>query len=126
MAELSKYDINVVDFFVTNLDYTDTYKQAINNKNIQVQQALQAQAKVAQAKAEAEQTVATAKGAAESTLVKAEADAKALAVKGKALHDNPEILQLEAIDKLNPNAQVIICTGSGQGNCPSFLPTASK
>jgi hypothetical protein len=31
-------------------------------------------------------------------------------------------LNLEAIDKLNPNAQVIICTGSGKGNCPSFLP----
>lgn len=114
--------VNILDIFISNLDYSNAYKAAIEAKQVQVQQALQAQAKVAQATAEAEQAVATAKGQAESTLVKAKADAEALSVKGRALHDNPEILQLEAIDKLNPNAEVIICTGSGQGNCPSFLP----
>src|SRR5262249_2827034 len=36
--ELSNYDITVIDFFVTNLDYTASYKEAINKKNIQVQQ----------------------------------------------------------------------------------------
>lgn len=113
-SELSKHDITVDDFFVTNLDYTQTYKDAINNKNVQVQQALQAQAKVAQARAEAAQEVATATG-----------DAQAIRLKGKALHDNPEVLQLEAIDKLNPNASVIICTGTGSGNCPSFLPASA-
>ena len=55
----------VVDFFVKNLDYTDSYKEAINAKNVQVQQALQAEAKVAQATAEAQQAVAKAKGDAE-------------------------------------------------------------
>ena len=33
--------------------------------------------------------------------------------------------QLEAIDKLNPKASVIICTGTGSGNCPSFLPPST-
>lgn len=121
VAELAKYDITVVDFFVTNLNYTASYNAAINNKNVQVQQALQAQAKVAQAKAEAAQAVATAQGRAQSTILEARAEATALDVKGKAIQRNPAILQLEAIDKLNPNAKVVICTGSGSGNCPSFL-----
>lgn len=121
--ELAKYGIQVDDFFVTNLDYTDSYKQAINAKNVQVQQALQAEAKVAQAKAEAEQNVALAQGNAQATVVKAKAQATALAEKGKAIRQNPEVLQLEAIDKLNPNATVVICTGTGQGNCPSLVPT---
>lgn len=122
-AELGKYGIGVVDFFVTNLDYTASYKDAINAKNVQVQQALQAQAKVAQARAEADQAVATARGQAEATKLKGEGEAAALRVKGAALRANPQVLQLEAIDKLNPNASVIICTGQGSGNCPSFIPS---
>jgi regulator of protease activity HflC (stomatin/prohibitin superfamily) len=111
-AELARYDITVVDFFVKNLSYTNSYQQAINAKNQQVQQALQAHAKVAQAQAEAAQTIATAQGQAE-----------AIRLKGAALKDNPAVLQLEAIDKLSPNASVIICTGQ---TCPAFLPQATS
>ena len=121
-SELAKYDVTVVDFFVKNLSYTQSYQDSINAKNVQVQKALQAQAKVAQAKAEAEQQVARAAGQAKANLLIAEAQAKSLEVKGKALRDNPQILQLEAIDKLAPNASVIICTGS---TCPAFLPQAA-
>lgn len=109
-TELAKYDITVVDFFVTNLHYSDAFQQAITDKNIQKQKALQAEAKVAQAQAEADQVVARAEG-----------DAKSIALRGKALRDYPAVLQLEAIDKLNPNATVIFCTGTGSGNCPSFF-----
>jgi prohibitin 2 len=119
-VELAKYDIRVVDFFVPNLGYTQSYKDAINAKNVQVQAALQAEAKVAQSTAEAEQNVAIAKGDAEATLVKARAEAQALTVKGRAVRNNPEAVRIQAIDKLNPNAQVIICTGT---TCPSFLNT---
>ena len=111
----------MVDFFVTNIDYTQSYKDAINAKKLQVQQSLQAEAKVAQAKAEAAQAVAAAHGRAESTVLEAQAEAKALTLKGDAIRRDPEILELEAIDKLNPNAQVVIRTGTGAGNCPSFI-----
>jgi prohibitin 2 len=107
--ELASYDIRVVDVFVNNVGYSEAYTNAIEAKQVQVQAALQAQAKVAQARAEAEQAVAKAKG-----------EAEAISLRGKALHNNPEVLRLEAIDKLNPNAQVIICTGQ---TCPSFLPS---
>ena len=107
--ELSNYDIRVVDVFVNNVGYSEAYTNAIEAKQVQVQAALQAQAKVAQARAEAEQAVEQAKG-----------ESEAIALRGRALHNNPEVLRLEAIDKLNPNAQVIICTGQ---TCPSFLPS---
>ena len=95
-GELGKYGIQVVDFFVTNLDYTQSYKDAISAKNVQVQQALQAQAKVAQSTAEAEQNVARAKGEAEAVLVNAEAAAKSLRIKAAAIRvGGPAILQLE-------------------------------
>lgn len=124
-VELQPYSIKVVDFFVKNLDYTDTYKAAVTAKNVQVQDAFRAQAKVAQSKAEANQNVAIAEGQARSTLLKASAEATALSKKGEAIRRNPEVLQLEAIDKLNPNTTVIYCTGTGSGNCPSVVPAAA-
>lgn len=123
--ELKKYDITVNDVLIKNISYSPAYIKAISDKNVQVQKALQAKAKVAQVRAEAEQQIARATGQAKSNLLIADAQAKALAVKGKALEDHPAVLTLEAIDKLNPNASVVICTGSGSGNCPSFLPQSA-
>lgn len=110
--ELGKYDIHIVDVFVNNVGYSHAYLQAIEAKQIQVQAALQAQAKVAQATAEADQAIAKAKG-----------EAEAIALKGRALRNNPEILRLEAIDKLAPNAQVIYCN---TGDCPTILGQLTK
>jgi regulator of protease activity HflC (stomatin/prohibitin superfamily) len=107
--ELAPYSITVTDFFIQNLGFSKAYENAVEQKQVQVQKAQQAQAKVAQATAEAEQAVAIAEG-----------QAKAINAKGRAIRANPQILYLEAIDKLNPRAQVIICTGT---TCPSILPT---
>jgi regulator of protease activity HflC (stomatin/prohibitin superfamily) len=109
-AELAPYDVKIVDVFLKNVGFSDAYTRAVEQKQVQVQQALQAEAKVAQSTAEAQQKVAQARG-----------DATAIELKGRALRSNPEILQLEAIDKLNPNAQLVICTGK---TCPSLLPTS--
>jgi regulator of protease activity HflC (stomatin/prohibitin superfamily) len=107
--ELAPYDVKIVDVFLKNIGFSPAYTQAVEQKQVQVQQALQAQAKVAQSEAEARQRVAEARG-----------EATAIGLKGRALRNNPEILRLEAIDKLNPNAQVVICTGR---TCPAFLPS---
>jgi regulator of protease activity HflC (stomatin/prohibitin superfamily) len=107
--------------FISNVGYSQAYTNAIEQKQVQVQQAEQAQAKVAQSRAEAEQNVAIARGKAEAVVLAAKAQAQSLALKGKALRDNPQILQLEAIDKINPNA-TIIC----QSKCPSFITAAGK
>src|SRR5882757_2028778 len=50
------------------------------------------------------------------TVERANAEATALNKKGAAIRRNPEVLQLEAIDKLNPNVTVVYCTGTGSGN----------
>jgi regulator of protease activity HflC (stomatin/prohibitin superfamily) len=76
-AELSPYDVHVDDVFVTNLGYTQTYRDAINAKNVQVQQALQAEAKVAQSRAEADQEVAKAEGDKRAAIARAEGTSKA-------------------------------------------------
>src|SRR6266508_1526288 len=80
---------------------------AIEKKLVQRQAAQQAEAKVAQATAEANQKIAAARG-----------EAKSIELEGKALHNNPEVLRLRAINTLNPKAQVIFCNS---GDCPSIL-----
>lgn len=94
--ELQEYDIDVVDVFITNLGFSELYSQAIEQKQKQVQDALQAEAKVKQVKAEAEQKIAEARGIAESNRLKQ-----------RSL--TPLLVQLEAINKLNPNVQYIVC-----------------
>jgi regulator of protease activity HflC (stomatin/prohibitin superfamily) len=113
-----EFCVHIEDVFVQNVGYSQAYTQAIEDKQVQVQRAQQAQAKVAQAKAEADQTVATADGARRAAIARAEGDARAIELKGKALQHNPEVVRYEAIQKLAAQAEVIFCTTN---NCPSIL-----
>jgi regulator of protease activity HflC (stomatin/prohibitin superfamily) len=93
-AEMAKYDVRITDVFVRNLDYTQSYKNAINAKNVQVQRSLEAEAKVNQSRAEGEQQLALAQKQAQANKVLAQSI-------------TPQIIQLRAIEKLNPSVQVI-------------------
>ena len=106
-AELAPYDIQVVDVFITNLGFSDLYSQAIEQKQKQVQDALQAEAKVKQVEAEARQRVAESEGEAKANIARARGEATANRLRQRSL--TPRLIQLEAIQKLNPNVEVIIC-----------------
>jgi regulator of protease activity HflC (stomatin/prohibitin superfamily) len=105
--ELTPYDIKVVDVFITNLGFSELYSQAIEQKQKQVQDALQAEAKVKQVEAEARQRVAEATGEAKSNVARARGDASANRLRQRSL--TPRLIQWEAIQKLNPNVQIIVC-----------------
>jgi regulator of protease activity HflC (stomatin/prohibitin superfamily) len=116
--ELNAYDIKVVDVFVKNLGFSQSYQDAIERKQKQVQDALTAQAKVNQVEAEANQKVAEANGAARAAIaeakgqatanvVKARGDATANKLRSRTLTNR--LIQLAAIEKLNPDVSVIVC-----------------
>lgn len=107
IEELEPYDIDVVDVFITNLGFSDLYSQAIEQKQKQVQDALQAEAKVKQVEAEAKQKVAEAEGEAKSNVARAKGEATANRLRQRSL--TPQLLTLEAIQKLNPRVQYIVC-----------------
>jgi len=106
-AELTPYDIKVVDVFVRNLGFSQTYTDAIERKQKQAQDAQTAQAKVAQVEAEARQKVAAAEGEANANIARARGEAKANRLRSSSL--TAKIIQLAAIDKLNPDVQYIVC-----------------
>ena len=107
VEELEPYDIKVVDVFITNLGFSELYSQAIEEKQKQVQDALQAQAKVKQVEAEARQKVAEATGEAKANIARAQGEAKANRLRQRSL--TLRLIQWEAIQKLNPTVQTIIC-----------------
>jgi regulator of protease activity HflC (stomatin/prohibitin superfamily) len=54
VTEMAEYSIRVDDFLITNIDFTDGFKKAIEDKVIVAQQAQAEQNRVAIARAQAE------------------------------------------------------------------------
>ena len=90
-----------LDQFTTNLEYPQSFKNAINAKNNTVQKALQAENRVKQAEAEAKIKIANARGDAEATLTRARAEAEANQLKQRTL--TPMLIQQQWIEKWRGN-----------------------
>lgn len=88
-------------YWVGELRLPPEVTQSINAKIGATQKAQQRENEVAQAKAEALKVIEEAKGEAESKLVKAKAEALAIELRGQALKNNPDLIQLNAIEKWN-------------------------
>lgn len=78
-------ELNIVDF-----DFSESFNKAIEAKVTAEQDALAAKNKLQQVQYEAEQNVAEAKGKAE-----------AISIESAALRDNPQVLELRALEKWN-------------------------
>ncbi len=86
--------------------------QNINAKIAATQKAQQRKNEVAQSKAEADKKIEEARGTAESIKLKAKAESEAITLRGEALRSNPEVLQLEAVNKWNGVTPVYIGTNA--------------
>ena len=106
-SELAPYDIQVVDVFVTNLGFSQVYTDSIEAKQKQVQDAQRAQARVQQTKAEADQKFEQAAGERRANVERARGEAIANRLRRQSL--TKELIQWEAIQKLNPNVSIIVC-----------------
>lgn len=85
-----EYFVNIVTVTITNIDFSDAFEQAVEDKMVAEQAKLKADY-------ENEKTVAAAKAQAEAKIVAAEAEAKANELLEKSLTD--KILQQMYIDK---------------------------
>ena len=85
---LSKQNIIVTNFEMTNLDYNDAFEQAVEAKVIAKERAVEEQNRTVQVKEKAAQKV-----------LSAQADAKAIEIKARALSKNKDLIQLEAVKK---------------------------
>lgn len=130
----------LVDFVLRNIAFSDEYAASVEQKQIAEQQAQQAAFVVDQRRQEAEQARQQAQGLADAEVIRAqgqakalviqaeaeaearkiqaEAEAKALEMLGQALAANPDVIQLQYIEKIAPNISVMLLPGDN----PFLLP----
>ena len=59
-------------------------------------------------------------------IIEAEGDAEAIRLRGKALAENPKLIQYEYVQKLSPNVQAVITDQSTIINLSDFLKEGKK
>jgi len=103
----------VLDSFgLRKIEFTEDYKQAVEQKQIEAENIIteqhraqqatyRAQAQVELAKGEAQSTIERAKGDAEKVKLLADAEAEAIQIKGEALDKYPAIIQLRFVESLS-------------------------
>ena len=86
--QLTEKYINVTDFQMTEINYSDVFERAIESKVTAEQEALKAKNKTVQVEEEAKQKV-----------IAAQAEAKSMAIRAQALAQNKSLVQYEAGQK---------------------------
>lgn len=97
--------LSIEDIVIKNVALSKELEQAIEAKMVQEQEA--AKAKFIQQKAEIE---------ANTAIIRAKGEAEAISIKGKALRDNPTLIQLNVVEKWNGVSPLVIGSGSGGGS----------
>lgn len=80
--------IDVTDFQITDIDYSDSFEKAVEAKTVAEQEALKAKNKTVQVEEEAKQKV-----------IAAQAEAKSMAIRANALTQNKALVEYEAVQK---------------------------
>lgn len=128
-GKMGENDLIMVDFVLRDIHFSPEYANAVEQKQIAEQQALQAEFVVQSKKQEAEQArqiaqgqadaiVIASKGDAEARLINAEAEAKANELIAASLRDNPELLTYQYITRLSPTINTILVPSDN----PYILP----
>lgn len=116
--------IQINNVSLKNVQFTTALQAAIERTVEATQNAKREEAQVRVVVAQANQKVAKAKGEADATLIQARADANSQRLKQRTL--TPLLVQMAAIDKLNPNVQVIVCPLHTNCVPQAVLATAGK
>lgn len=130
---LSENNLELLDFILRDIHFSEEYAAAVEQKQIAEQQALQAKLVVEQKKQEAEQARQEAQGLADAAVIAAKGEAEAILIQAQAESDanrllaeslTPALLQYQYILKLSPGVQTIFIPSGNQFILP--LPDTSN
>lgn len=101
---------DIQDIVIRNIDFSNEYERAIEEKQVAMQKALKATYELQQAKVEADKRI-----------VEAEGEAKAITLQGEALVKNPAMVRYEAMKKWDGKVPATVLL-TDQLNSPIVLP----
>lgn len=116
---LDEQGLEMVEFILRNVAFTEEYANSIEQKQIAEQEALRARFLVEQQRQEAERlreeargqrdaAITKAEGDAQATILRAQAEAEALRLVSQALENNPDLLTFRYIEKLAPTISTVL------------------
>ncbi|MGK7911963.1 MAG: prohibitin family protein [Synechococcus sp.] len=109
VSKFANNDLILQDVFLRNVEFSNQFQTAIEQKQIAEQEKERERFLVEKAELEKQRAI-----------IQAEGEASAIELKGKALQQNPEIVQLEYVRKLAPGTKAII-TDSDKISNPAGL-----
>lgn len=95
------------------LDIPESVAQAIEQKQTAEQQVAVEKNRLLQADIGAKRAVVEAEGKARAAVATAKGEAEALSLRGRALRENPQLIQLTVAEKLSPNIQTVMLPSDG-------------
>jgi len=98
----------LLSFDIRNVNFTEDYAQAIEQKQIAQQQAEQMEFVLQKEQREAERKVIEAEGMKEAAITQAQGEAEALRLINEQIARNPNLLSYRYIEKLSPNIRVMM------------------
>ena len=108
---LSRYHILVDDIYIVDIGYPQAYNDSITAKQVEQQNVQREQQILEQRRIQAQQVVVTAQGAADANRETAAGQADANRSINESITD--ELIQWQAIQKLNPNVNVMLVPEDG-------------
>lgn len=108
VRRLTPHGINVTLVNITNIDYSDAFEKAVEEKQVALQKSIKeknetarlrevAEQEVVKAEAEAKAKVLNSEAEAKAILVKAEAEAKSIEMRNKALAASRALIEYETV-----------------------------
>ena len=97
VSKLAEYGIRISLVNIANIDYSDAFERAVEEKQVAQQQAIKEKNNTQRLKEVAEQEVIKAEAEAKATLAKARAEAESIEIRNKALASSHALIEYETI-----------------------------
>lgn len=110
--KLALRNVNVTGFQLTNIDYTQEFEHAVEQKVIAQQKAIEEKNRTESFIEQAKQKVETARGNAQAMELTAKAEAESIRIRAAALESNPKLVEWEAVQRWNGQMPTYMMGGS--------------
>ncbi len=110
---LGKGNITLIEVLLRDVRIPRSISEAIEEKQTAEQQVAIEENRKLQADISARRAKTVAEGERDAAIAKAQGEAEALSLRGKAIRENPEIIQLEIAQKLAPSIRTIMLPSEG-------------